>query len=261
MGSRWHVCLLALLHVCFALKIIPRLRTASQDVGTRAYNALLFSNQTSIVSLSAQANFNYCPMSFGLNASCAIDPPQFSIYSAATIYPNTTIRTYQSGVPIDPIWNPWVFDNDTELAVFNLLQALYAAVRIDLGNPSSNNFILNPAAMNGTIAPNFPLTLANGEAFSPSSLYSIWVAPFPELQQVLPVTVSGPASIQVVYPCQFQQLKGFGSLVISVLVATFSMFSTGWGIFMLLATAIVKRHNPSCWSFSSTVVKLINYRF
>jgi hypothetical protein len=40
----------------------------TQDLGTRVYNALLFSNQSSAISLSAQVNFNYCPMSFGLNA-------------------------------------------------------------------------------------------------------------------------------------------------------------------------------------------------
>ena len=225
--------------------ITSRLRTAAQDVGTRAYNALLFTNQSSTISLSAQANFNYCPMSLGLNASCAVNPPQFSIYSAAIVYPNTTIRFYDSTSPIDPVWNPWVLDNDTQLAVYNLIQTVYACIRIDLGNPSSNNFILNPAALNGTISPTFPLTQANGEAFVNSSLYTAWAAPFPWLQQHLPVTVSGPATIQVVYPCQFQQLKSLGSLAISVLVATLSMFSTGWGIFMLVATAVAKRNNPT----------------
>ena len=222
--------------------ITSRLRTAAQDVGTRAYNALLFTNQSSTISLSAQANFNYCPMSLGLNASCAVNPPQFSIYAAAIVYPNTTILSYDSTSPIDPVWNPWVFDNDTQLAIYNLIQTVYACIRIDLGNPSSNNFILNPAAINGTISPTFPLTQANGEAFSNSSLYVVWAT---WLQYRPPVTVSGPATIQVVYPCQFQKLKSLGSLAISVLVATLSMFSTGWGIFMLLATAVAKRNNPT----------------
>ncbi|KAF8802521.1 hypothetical protein BYT27DRAFT_7226416 [Phlegmacium glaucopus] len=218
------------------------LKTASQDVGTRTYNALLFSNHSSVMSLSVQANFNYCPMSLGLNASCAINPPQFNIIAAATVLPNSTIYYYDSRYPIDPTWNPWVFDNDTELAIYNLLQTVYASIRI---NPSSNNFILNPAALNGTISPTFPVTQANGVPFSNSTLYMEWIAPIPLLQQVLPVTVSGSATIQVVYPCQFQQRKSLGQLVISVLVATLSMFWTGWAVFMLIATAIVKRNNPT----------------
>lgn len=225
-------------------------------MGIRVYNALLFSNQTSATSLSAQVNFNYCPMSFGLNASCAINPPQFNISLASIVFPNSTIRNYNSVAPVNPVWNPWVLDNDTELAVYNILQTVYAAVRIDLGNPSFNNFILNPAAVNNTIYPTFPITPANGEAYSNSSLYSTLSLPLPG--QNLP-TLSGPATIQVVYPCQFQQLKAPGALIISVLVATLSMFSTGWAVYMLLAKNIAKRHNPTGSFILSTVVFFCNH--
>ena len=226
--------------VCFVLNVISRLSAATQDLGSRIYNALLFSNQSSAISLSVQTNFNYCPMSLGLDAPCAINPPQFNISAAAIVFPNSTIRYYNNQFPIDPVWNPWVFDNDTELALYNLIQAVYASVRIDLGNPSLNNFILHPAAMKNTIASNFPITPANGEAFSYSSLYTDLSSPF------LPsVTLSGPAVIQVVYPCQFQQPKSPGALVISVLVATLSMFSSGWAVFMLVATTLAKRQNPA----------------
>jgi len=184
-------------------------------------------------------------MSFGLNASCAINPPQFNIFLAASVFPNSTIHYYDSRIPLDPVWNPWVLDNDSEFTVYNILQTVYAAIRIDLGNPSLNNFILYPAVMNDTIYPTFPITPANGEAFSISSLYSTLSSPFPWLQQNLPVRLSGPATVQVVYPCRFQQLKAPGALIISVLVATLSMFSTGWGVYMSLATTIAKRHNPT----------------
>ena len=192
-------------------------------------------------------------MSFGLNSTCAINPPQFNILRAATVFPNSTIRYYDSHLPIDPVWNPWVLDNDSELPVYNIIQAVYAAVRIDLGNPSLNNFILYPAAMNNTIYPTFPITPANGEAFSNSTLYSALSSPFPLLQQDLPLTLSGPATIQVVYPCQFQRRRNTGPLVISVLVATLSMFSTVWAVYMLLATTIAKRHNPTGSFTLSTV--------
>lgn len=234
-----------LFHVYLVLNLISRLSDATQDLGTRVYNAFLFSNQTSAISLSAQVNFDYCPMSFGINAPCAINPPQFDVFLAASVFPNSTIHYYDSRGPLDPVWNPWVLDNDTELAVYNILQTVYAAVRIDLGNPSLNNFILYPAVLNNTIYSTFPITPANGEAYSNSTLYSTLSSPFPWLQQNLPVTLSGPAIIQVVYPCQFQQRKALGAMVISVLVATLSMFSTGWAVYMLLVTAIAKRHNPT----------------
>ena len=239
-----------------SLNIIPRLSSATQDLGTRVYNALLFSNQSSAISFSAQVDFKYCPMSFGLNASCAINPPQFDIFFAAIVFPNSTIRYYDSRLPLDPVWNPWVLDNDTELAVYNILQTVYAAVRIDLGNPSLNNFILYPAAMNNTIYPTFPITPANGEAFSNSTLFSILNTPFPGLQPNLPpltLFFFGPATIQVVYPCQFQQHKAAGALFRSVLVATLSMFSTG-SVYMILATTIAKRRDPAGLFVLSTIV-------
>ena len=184
-------------------------------------------------------------MSLGPNAPCAINPPQFNIPAAAIVLPNSTIQSYNSVDPMNPIWNPWVFDNNTQLPVYNLIQTVYAAIRIDLGNPSLNNFILHPAALNGTISPTFPLTPANGEAFSNSSIHTDLTEPFSWLQQYLPVTVSGPAIIKLVYPCRFQQQKAVGQLIIAVLVATLSMFSTGWAVFMLIATAIAKRNNPT----------------
>ena len=193
-------------------------------------------------------------MSLGLNASCAINPPQFNIFTAAIVFPNSTIHYYDSRAPLDPTWNPWVFDNDSESVIYNLIQAVYASVRIDLGNPSLNNFFLYPAAMNNTISPTFPITPANGEAFSYSSLYATLSSPFPWLQQNLPVKLSGPATIQVVYPCQFLQRKGPGAFVISVLVATLSMFSTGWAAFMFIAATLAKRHNPAGSFILSTVV-------
>ena len=197
-------------------------------------------------------------MSLGLNASCAINPPQFDIFLAAIVFPNSTIVNYDSRFPPDPVKNPWVLDNDTELAVYNILQTVYAAVRIDLGNPSFNNFILYPAAVNNTIYPAFPITPANGEEFSGSTLYSLLNTPF-HGTQLSPVSLFswGPATIQVVYPCQFQQLKTPGALFISVLVATLSMFSTGWTVYMLLAVTIVKRHDPTGSFILSTVVFFI----
>ena len=189
-------------------------------------------------------------MSLGLAALCSISPPKFVITLAAAVYANATILQFDNFYPIDPVNNPYVLDADFERPLFNLLQAVYASIRIDLGNPSLNNFILNPSALNGTIYDKFPVTAYNQDQLSTTStLYSQWHNPEPALQKYLPVNVSGPAQVQVVYPCRFQQRKPLGSLIVSVLVATLSMFSSAWAAFILAATAFAKRTDPACVFF------------
>ena len=186
-------------------------------------------------------------MSLGLATPCSILPPTFVVTHAAVVYPNATIRQFDSQYPMD---NEYVLEADFEQPFHNLLQAVYAAIRVDLGNPSLNNFILNPSALNDTIFESFPVTAYNQDQLSTtSSLYSQWHNPNPYLQKDLPVTVSGPAQIQVVYPCRFQQRKPLGPLIVSVLVATLSMFSSAWAVFILAATTFAKRTDPTCASF------------
>jgi hypothetical protein len=201
-------------------------------------------------------------MSLGLAALCSISPPKLVITSAATVYPNATILQFDNSYPIDPVDNPYVLDADLERPFSNLLQAVYAAIRIDLGNPSLNNFILNPLALNATIFEKFPVTAYNQDLFSTmSTLYYRWRNPDPSLQKYLPVTVSGPAQIQVVYPCRFQQPKPLGSLIVSVLVATLSMFSSAWAVFILVATAFAKRTDPACVFFPPYYIRWLTSGF
>jgi hypothetical protein len=156
------------------------------------------------------------------------------------------MKRFESSSPIDPVSNPYLLDADVELPAFNLLQAVYAAIRVDLGNPSLNNFILNPSALNGTIFEKFPVTAYNQDQLSTTStLYSRWHNPNPDMQKYLPVNVSGPAQMQVAYPCRFQRRKPLGSVIVSVLVATLSMFSSAWAIFIYLATTYAKHTDPA----------------
>ncbi|KIM40014.1 hypothetical protein M413DRAFT_190109 [Hebeloma cylindrosporum] len=222
------------------------IRAAATDVGTRAYNAFVLSNFTTATIISLRSDFAFCPMSIGLAALCSISRPEVVMTYVSAVYNNATIRLFDNSYPIDPVDNPYVLDADLERPFYNLLQAVYAAIRVDLGNPSLNNFILNPSALKGIIYENFPATTYNQNSVSTSStLYSRWNNPTPELQKYLPVTLSGPAQVQVVYPCRFQQHKPIGSLIVSVLVATLSMFSSAWAVFILVATAFAKRTDPT----------------
>ncbi|KDR78892.1 hypothetical protein GALMADRAFT_244536 [Galerina marginata CBS 339.88] len=221
------------------------IRAASQDLGDRTYHALVASNYTTIMILSLEADFAFCPLSLGLAADCGIKPPKFAVSSAAVAYANATVLSYDSSDNVSDS-NPYVLDADTEIPVHNILEAVYAAVRIDLGIPSLNNFILNPAFTNSTIYATFPATQWNSDAASrTSTLYYNWTNPEPGLRRFLPVNISGPAQIQVVYPCRFQQPKYIGPLLISVIVATLSMFSGGWALYILIATALAKRQDSS----------------
>ncbi|KAF8889655.1 hypothetical protein BD779DRAFT_1671768 [Infundibulicybe gibba] len=67
------------------------------------------------------------------------------------------------------------------------------------------------------------------------------VFPDKHLSDFIPMNLTGPASVQVVYLCRYQQRKSLPQATISVIVATLSMFSGGWAVFMLIATCIVKR--------------------
>lgn len=194
-------------------------------------------------------------MSVG-NTGCAMVPPVFEIQYAAIGYNNAIMLQYDYNFEQNPQSVPPFLGADVAGPIANLLQAVYAAVRIDLGNPSPNNFILHPSAMNNTIIPIFAATPYSSNISSRvASLYDIWAHPNATLQQFLPVTLDGPAHIQAAYPCRIQTRKRTGSLIISVLVATLSMFSGGWALFMIIATLLAKREDPSGTYFSHTMIE------
>jgi hypothetical protein len=240
----YHLVLIDLIDRCAI-----RLQTAAQDLGGRSFNALLTSNYTSPVAASLQADITPCPMSLGSSATCGLTTPNFTISSAAVVMSNLSVSSDTAPELVT------VLDDDLKLPISNLLQTVYAIIRVELGNPSPNNFILHPNVTDNIIVSTFPATPLNqgGDALI-SGLYQEWTNPDPETKKYLPVTVSGPANIQVVYPCRFQRQKTPGQLFISVLVATLSMFSTGWAVFMVLAVYFAKQRGLSGTSGWSTIL-------
>lgn len=201
---------------------------------------MLLSNNTTPAILSLQADFEHCPASLGTSAPCANQVPKFNITFAAAVFPDARLISHTLNQPTSED-NPAVIDSSTEGPLANIVQLIYASARIDLGNPSPNNFILNPAASNQTLVQTFPRT-----SFVPevrSELFDQWTTHkgIENLDQYRPVTVDQPANIRVTYLCRSQKKKAAGSLFISVLVATLSMFSAGWAAFMLIATYFAKR--------------------
>lgn len=128
--------------------------------------------------------------------------------------------------------------------ISNLVQALLAVLRIDLGNASPNNFFLNQSALDTTLFSTFPANKSLNLDTLPSLFYDANVNPDRHgLQGMLPLTMEGPANIKVLYLCQLQRLKAPGPLIISVLVATLSMSMSGWAFFIFVASKLAERHN------------------
>lgn len=168
------------------------------------------------------------------------------VYSTGLLIQNSVDDNTTSTVP--------VLDAVTTGPIFNLVQVVYAAARVDFGIESPNNLFLHKDAINMSINKTFPATPSIPA--QESHLYSALQNPtdpvvgYTWLADVLPLNLTGIANIQVVYLCQFQRRKSPGSLVVSVLVATMSMFSTGWGIYFLMITVIAKRR-ANCLSLFS----------
>ncbi|KAF8896200.1 hypothetical protein BD779DRAFT_1608509 [Infundibulicybe gibba] len=215
---------------------------AGQDVSDRLTEVITSTNGASPVLISLQVDFPWCPASAGADAPCATQPPAYNISYASALYANTTLLMYNMFEPASSA-NPRIIDANTQDPINNMVQLIYAAIRIDFGNPAPNNFLLNPSSLDSTINSTFPATPNPPQVLS--QMNAFLQDPILRSRFDYPVALAGPASIQVVYLCRFQVSKAIGEGIISVLVATLSMFSTAWAIFMVAATYFAKRNHTT----------------
>ncbi|KAJ6628621.1 hypothetical protein B0H10DRAFT_1904954 [Mycena sp. CBHHK59/15] len=222
---------------------------SSAEFGERVIEILELTNNTSPTIISFQADFPWCPASLGRDAPCAVQVPPVNITAMFEYIPNFGGVQYFATDPS----NQTLVNNDTSGIISNTVQAVYAAVRLDLGNRSPNNFLLNTSMIPEAVLSSFPQTHPPRAGIVPmteSYLYSILVndgfysknvSSDYDIPGLLPLASPGPAVLDGVYLCQFQQRKPLGSAFIAVLVATISMFGTGWGIFLGFAEGMVKK--------------------
>lgn len=138
----------------------------------------------------------------------------------------------------------------------NVFQTLHAAVRLDFGPTLYNNFLTNATVAPLAIAGAYPVLDFNSNGtvgattYANSSLYEAIMGTFASFNTTdkaflaLPLDDSQKSTIQVPYLCHFTVRKSMGPLIISVLVATLSMFSAGWGVSMLVASYFATRNLP-----------------
>ncbi|KAJ7811071.1 hypothetical protein B0H14DRAFT_3479998 [Mycena olivaceomarginata] len=223
------------------------LAASGTEFADRVYNMLLLSNRTTPQIISFQADFPWCPASLGRGAPCAAQVPLLNIKGMFELLGNGFLHQNSTGD---------LLTDDTTGIISNMVQALYAAVRLDLGNPSSNNFLLHTTVIPQAVQATFPQTYpGQGNISLPTDSYlhsalvndgkfSKLTGGVYDIPGLLPLSVPGPAIFDGVYLCRFQRGKSAGSAFIAVLVGTLSTFSAAWGIFLTLAAALVKRRGP-----------------
>ncbi|KAF8893070.1 hypothetical protein BD779DRAFT_1508712 [Infundibulicybe gibba] len=208
-----------------ALDIMMNL--AAEEIADRVSRSVALNGDARPVALSVEAIFpDRCPAQLA----------SFRIENAAALYSNGRIQDYDAAHPIDNETNPQALTDDNRLPVENIIQTLHAALRIDLGNPNPNNIFLFPQeATKLVLAPEFPAS--SGLNSTASLLYLTGSLP-----SLAPVEFDKHMSdfIRVVYLCRHQQRKPLAQAAVSVIVATLSMFSGGWAVFILVATYFVK---------------------
>ena len=174
-----------------------------------------------------------CPAS---NGTCAKKPEPTKGQGLTVIFSDATRMDYadffQNPAKAPPINEPT--KRSPYPAISNLAQTILASVQIDLGNPSPSNFLLNRSVVDQTIFNKINSTVVNSKLYLASTNQS---AP--------PFTLEGPATIQALYSCRLQLAKPLGPAVISVIVATLSMFMSGWGAFIFVSSEYAERKRKS----------------
>jgi hypothetical protein len=205
------------------------------DIKRRWERWFQVTNHTAPVLMSGNGFFPLCPASLGIGALCANRPPSINIGRVTIVYSDGA-TTFVTSPPVSGT-SKLLIPEDMYGPVANTVQTILAAARIDLGNPSPNNFLLNPSVLSETIFRTFPAT--DHLDISASVFYQ--TVDSYQHQGILPLTVEGPASMRVVYACRLQRMKAPGPVFVSTLVATLSMFSSGWALFTLFAGYWSKR--------------------
>ncbi|TEB35850.1 hypothetical protein FA13DRAFT_1787323 [Coprinellus micaceus] len=220
---------------------------ATEDVGLRGWTAFLESNRTGTVAISLSANTAFCPLYVGRKNGtftlCAVQAPPLNLTATCAVGENFDLMQDNSfGPSFGP---PYELDDTLRPPISNILHLALAAMRVDLGNPSPNNILTHPDALNQTLTAVFPQTTST--VSMPSKLYtylheqSLLVSSESGTSVFDPFRIPGPSVVQAVYVCKFLKRKDLGNLIVSVMVATLGMFTTAWTVFIFVACWILNR--------------------
>ncbi|KAJ3550649.1 hypothetical protein NMY22_g320 [Coprinellus aureogranulatus] len=219
-----------------------------RDASTRSWKAFVAANRTGHVALSFTTKVEFCPVPIGVQSKeqsrCAVDPPHFNVTDMKFVDANMdSVPDAFSERPSGTLLE----DDVLARPITNLLHFYLASFRVDLGNPSSNNILTHPEALNRTLYAEFPSTdLTPG---APSLLYD-----YLQQQSLLfhsgsesafdAFRIPGPSVLQTAYICTFLKRKSPANLIVSVFVATAGMFTSGWALFISVARYLHRSQEP-----------------
>ena len=197
----------------------------------------LESNHTQTMGISLSADTDFCSPVVGLKDGiylpCALRRPLLNITEARAVGKSFIIRRHR--LPRISLGSPYDLEYYLQTPILNILHLTLAAMRVDLGNPSPNNFLAHPSPelINRTLIAVFPQTISNGLAskLHAQLLHELFLAHIgPSAFSY--IRVPGPSVVQVVYLCNILKRKDFGNLIVSIFAATFGMFSTLWTVYI-----------------------------
>ncbi|KAJ7093585.1 hypothetical protein C8R44DRAFT_645906, partial [Mycena epipterygia] len=168
---------------------------------------------------------------------CDLDPPYFCGIQPFETYAavgNTELNVIQNASSIKA----------SEGNLYNLINILYAAVRLDLGHWTADNIFTNTTSFKSviqlsTLTPDMPPG-NNSIAFRIAAT-SKGMAYVNSTTPPSPDTPTEGAVIQIPYTCNVMRRKAPGSFIVSVLSATISMFLATWGPLVFFLSTIARR--------------------
>ncbi|KAJ6564582.1 hypothetical protein B0H19DRAFT_1374850 [Mycena capillaripes] len=168
---------------------------------------------------------------------CDPDPPSFcgvQPFETYTAVGNTELNVISNASSIKA----------SEGNLYNLINILYAAVRLDLGRWTADNIFTNTTSFKSviqpsTLTPNMPP--ANDSIAFRTAATSKGMAYVNYTTPPSPDTPTDGAVIQIPYICNVMRRKAPGSFIVSVLSATISMFLATWGPLVFFLSAIARR--------------------
>ncbi|QRV74254.1 transmembrane protein [Ceratobasidium sp. AG-Ba] len=223
--------------------IVGILDAVSTDLFAALY--IIANNSIDSPAVLSTGGFFTCPT--GRNTTCKAEDIILTIPASGASYLNGTyLHTEGIGTFLSPI----------EQSISNMFIVLRDAYHIDLGNILSSNTLLNASAFAERIHLDPMVSrVANDTQFDNCSWGlgctkgTTWtkqlLASNPELVIAIPSVLpsgSAPAVIKVDYLCPQFRIKSPGSLITSVFIGTWTMYTALFGIFGLIGPMLEKRY-------------------
>jgi hypothetical protein len=173
-----------------------------------------------------QKSTPYCPKAYRApEQDCSPE----SIYRKVELKDDDELRFEINAATGPDSPSPFIYKYNK--AIDNVLQVFHSAVRLDIGLDLPNNVLTNSSMLNVSIS-----DLIEPKNEPQTKLYQRLITG----NLSYPIAHVDRSTINTSFTCAFKFIKPWPELLVTVLVATSSMFTTGWAIIMAVAGYFVK---------------------